>query len=116
MHIYEPSAMHPGPWHDTYLVSFSASVSTSPLPYSTMASQCEALGTGARKKLSNWLTQESHYTKTSEKVLPEHTSMVRRRLENVTRCVTFLTCCSKGCLSWLDFGPAYHGDPKSSNQ
>uniref|UniRef100_A0A0D9WE28 Uncharacterized protein n=1 Tax=Leersia perrieri TaxID=77586 RepID=A0A0D9WE28_9ORYZ len=32
-----------------------ASVSTSPLPYGTMTSQCEALGSGTRKKLSSWL-------------------------------------------------------------
>lgn len=32
-----------------------ASVSTSPLPYGTMTSQCEALGLGTRKKLSSWL-------------------------------------------------------------
>ncbi|KAJ3670201.1 hypothetical protein LUZ60_010525 [Juncus effusus] len=31
------------------------SVSTSPLPYGTMANQCEALGMGSRKKLSSWL-------------------------------------------------------------
>lgn len=31
------------------------SVSTSPVPYGTMASQCEALGTVTRKKLSSWL-------------------------------------------------------------
>lgn len=31
------------------------SVSTSPLPYGTMAGQCEALGMGTRKKLSSWL-------------------------------------------------------------
>ena len=37
-------------------------VSTSPLPYNTMASQCEALGTCARKKLSNWLAHENHYS------------------------------------------------------
>ncbi|XP_027159144.1 uncharacterized protein LOC113760669 isoform X1 [Coffea eugenioides] len=40
------------------------SVSTSPLPYHTMASQCEALGTDARKKLSNWLTNDGHFVKT----------------------------------------------------
>ncbi|KAL3538274.1 hypothetical protein ACH5RR_001640 [Cinchona calisaya] len=39
------------------------SVSASPLPYHAMASQCEALGTDTRKKLSNWLTQDGHYTK-----------------------------------------------------
>ncbi|XP_023730669.1 protein SEMI-ROLLED LEAF 2 isoform X3 [Lactuca sativa] len=33
-----------------------ASVSTSPLPFSTMAGQCEALGTDSRKKLSTWLS------------------------------------------------------------
>ncbi|KAK1650659.1 hypothetical protein QYE76_068464 [Lolium multiflorum] len=32
-----------------------ASVSTSPLPYGTMTSQCEALGSGSRQKLSSWL-------------------------------------------------------------
>ncbi|KAK9676082.1 hypothetical protein RND81_11G052500 [Saponaria officinalis] len=35
------------------------SVSTSPLPYSTMAGHCEALETSTRKKLSNWLSQEN---------------------------------------------------------
>ncbi|XAR52684.1 hypothetical protein NMG60_11020874 [Bertholletia excelsa] len=47
-----------------------SSVSTSPLPYSTMASQCEALGTGTRKKLSSWLTHERQHVKTSEKAVP----------------------------------------------
>ncbi|KAL8166341.1 hypothetical protein V2J09_007840 [Rumex salicifolius] len=37
------------------------SVSTSPLPYSAMASQCEALGTGTRKKLSTWLVHDNHH-------------------------------------------------------
>ncbi|XP_020591203.1 uncharacterized protein LOC110032038 [Phalaenopsis equestris] len=32
-----------------------SSVSTSPLPYGTMASQCETFGMGTRKKLSTWL-------------------------------------------------------------
>ncbi|XP_042512049.1 protein SEMI-ROLLED LEAF 2-like [Macadamia integrifolia] len=36
------------------------SVSTSPLSYSMMASQCEALGTGSRMKLSSWLAHEMH--------------------------------------------------------
>ncbi|KAK9084345.1 hypothetical protein Scep_030816 [Stephania cephalantha] len=36
-----------------------ASVSTSPLPYSAMARQCEALGADTRKKLSSWLARES---------------------------------------------------------
>lgn len=30
-------------------------ISTSPLPYGIMTSQCEALGMGTRKKLSSWL-------------------------------------------------------------
>lgn len=33
-----------------------SSVSTSPLPYGTMASHCEAISMGTRKKLSSWLT------------------------------------------------------------
>lgn len=37
----------------------TAPVSSSGLPYNTMASQCEALGTGSRKKLSNWLTTDT---------------------------------------------------------
>ncbi|KAL9234895.1 hypothetical protein vseg_009711 [Gypsophila vaccaria] len=35
------------------------SMSTSPLPYSTMAGHCEALETSTRMKLSNWLSQEN---------------------------------------------------------
>ncbi|KAG9129777.1 hypothetical protein Leryth_015995 [Lithospermum erythrorhizon] len=35
-----------------------SSVSTSPLPYSMMTGQCEALGTDSRKKLSNWLSDD----------------------------------------------------------
>nr|DAD38267.1 TPA_asm: hypothetical protein HUJ06_008908 [Nelumbo nucifera] len=45
-----------------------ATVSTSPLPYSAMASQCEALGTGTRKKLSNWLAYEASAVKASDKM------------------------------------------------
>lgn len=37
-----------------------SSVSTSPLPYDTMASQCEAFGMGMRKKLSTWLVSGHH--------------------------------------------------------
>lgn len=43
------------------------SVSTSPLPYNAMASQCESLGTCSRKKLSNWLAFENHYTQSPDK-------------------------------------------------
>ncbi|KAJ4845917.1 hypothetical protein Tsubulata_045624 [Turnera subulata] len=46
------------------------SVSTSPLPYDTMAKQCEALGTGTRKKLSTWLSHETHHNRTADKFLP----------------------------------------------
>ena len=46
------------------------SVSTSPLPYSTMASQCEALGSGTRRKLSSWLTHENGYTIGPDKPFP----------------------------------------------
>ncbi|XP_028220413.1 uncharacterized protein LOC114402074 [Glycine soja] len=41
-------------------------ISTSPLPYNTMASQCESLGTCVRKKLSNWLAFENHYSQTPD--------------------------------------------------
>uniref|UniRef100_A0A1D1ZJR9 Protein EFR3 cmp44E n=1 Tax=Anthurium amnicola TaxID=1678845 RepID=A0A1D1ZJR9_9ARAE len=37
-------------------------ISTSPLPYGTMASQCEALGMGTRKKLSCWLGNNDELT------------------------------------------------------
>ncbi|KAF3454137.1 hypothetical protein FNV43_RR04584 [Rhamnella rubrinervis] len=49
------------------------SVSTSPLPFNTMASQCEALGTGTRKKLSNWLANDNRNSNSktySEKLYP----------------------------------------------
>ncbi|KAM3229210.1 hypothetical protein ACQJBY_060236 [Aegilops geniculata] len=39
-----------------------SSVSTSPLPYGTMTSQCEALGSGTRKKLSSWLVNGHNST------------------------------------------------------
>lgn len=46
------------------------SVTTSPLPYNTMASQCEALGTGTRKKLSNWLAHEIHQSRAVDRSFP----------------------------------------------
>ncbi|XP_041018680.1 protein SEMI-ROLLED LEAF 2-like [Juglans microcarpa x Juglans regia] len=46
------------------------SVTTSPLAYNTMASQCEALGTGTRKKLSNWLAHENHQSRAVDKSFP----------------------------------------------
>ncbi|KAI3792946.1 hypothetical protein L2E82_06840 [Cichorium intybus] len=53
-----------------------ASVSTSPLPFSTMVGQCEALGTDSRKKLSTWLSHaNTDATKPPPMVaLPTHTS------------------------------------------
>ncbi|KAK8620729.1 hypothetical protein V6N13_067195 [Hibiscus sabdariffa] len=51
----------------------ATSVSTSPLPYDTMASQCEAFGTGTRKKLSNWLAHENHQNGAVDRLL--HTVM-----------------------------------------
>ncbi|CAH9087504.1 unnamed protein product [Cuscuta europaea] len=45
-------------------------VSTSPLPYGAMASQCESLGTDTRKKLSNWLAHENLHIKASDILLP----------------------------------------------
>ncbi|XP_050222959.1 protein SEMI-ROLLED LEAF 2 [Mercurialis annua] len=47
-----------------------ASISTSPLPYNTMAKQCEDLGKGTRNKLSNWLAHEYHYNREANKCLP----------------------------------------------
>ncbi|XP_047325648.1 protein SEMI-ROLLED LEAF 2 isoform X2 [Impatiens glandulifera] len=42
-----------------------SSVSTSPLPYSIMANQCETFGTCSRQKLCSWLSYESnHYSTT----------------------------------------------------
>lgn len=43
-----------------------ASVSTSPLPFSAMAGQCEALGTDSRKKLSTWLSHANSDTKPAD--------------------------------------------------
>ncbi|RYR02105.1 hypothetical protein Ahy_B06g080935 [Arachis hypogaea] len=42
-------------------------VSASPIPYSAMANQCEAIGTGTRKKLSSWLAYD--YTQVADKSL-----------------------------------------------
>ncbi|KAE9618925.1 hypothetical protein Lalb_Chr02g0147801 [Lupinus albus] len=41
-------------------------VSTSPLPYNTMARQCETLGTCGRTKLSNWLAFENRYIQAAD--------------------------------------------------
>ncbi|GLT77773.1 hypothetical protein SLA2020_493310 [Shorea laevis] len=60
------------------------SVTTSPLPYNTMASQCEALGTGTRKKLSNWLAHEHHQSRALDKSLPVFAADGHLALEKIT--------------------------------
>ncbi|RYQ89948.1 hypothetical protein Ahy_B09g096325 isoform G [Arachis hypogaea] len=61
-----------------------STVSTSPLPYNAMASQCEKLGTYARKKLSNWLTFENHhYSPAADKYLPPICDNWKSALEKV---------------------------------
>lgn len=47
-----------------------STISTSPLPYNTLASHCEALGSGTRQKLSNWLIHENHYARATNKFSP----------------------------------------------
>lgn len=47
-----------------------ASVSTSPLPFSAMAGQCDALGTDSRKKLSTWLSHANGDTKPADTGAP----------------------------------------------
>ncbi|XP_057960822.1 protein SEMI-ROLLED LEAF 2 isoform X2 [Malania oleifera] len=53
-----------------------SSVSTSPLPYRTMANHCEALGTVTKKKLSSWLTHETHYSRVTDKPFPALTAVL----------------------------------------
>ncbi|GLT96388.1 hypothetical protein SLE2022_140120 [Rubroshorea leprosula] len=48
----------------------ATSVSSSPLPYDTMASQCEALTAETRYKLSNWLALETHQSRTPSRFFP----------------------------------------------
>ncbi|KAK4273395.1 hypothetical protein QN277_021807 [Acacia crassicarpa] len=59
-------------------------VSTSPLPYNAMASQCEALGTCARKRLSNWLAYENHYSHADDKSLLPYNGNGISALEKAT--------------------------------
>ncbi|XP_015874915.3 protein SEMI-ROLLED LEAF 2 isoform X2 [Ziziphus jujuba] len=61
-----------------------SSVSTSPLPYNAMASQCEALGTGTRKKLCNWLAHDTHHGETSEKFVLTFPANGRTALSQIT--------------------------------
>ncbi|KAM7274041.1 hypothetical protein ACFE04_028705 [Oxalis oulophora] len=46
------------------------SISTSPIPYSTLTNRCEAFDNGTRQKLSNWLAHENHYNRISDSSLP----------------------------------------------
>ncbi|XP_039058719.1 LOW QUALITY PROTEIN: protein SEMI-ROLLED LEAF 2-like [Hibiscus syriacus] len=73
------------------------SVSTSPLPYDTMASQCEAFGTGTRKKLSNWLAHENG---AADKIIPtvaaDRHAMMLQKISNesaLTRAVSQIDPC-----------------------
>ncbi|KAM1095352.1 hypothetical protein ACFXTH_010181 [Malus domestica] len=59
-------------------------VSTSPLPYNTMASRCEALGTGTRKKLSNWLAYENHQSSVRDRLFPAVPADGRATLQKIT--------------------------------
>ncbi|KAE9589558.1 putative armadillo-like helical protein [Lupinus albus] len=56
-------------------------VSTSPLPYNTMARQCETLGTCGRTKLSNWLAFENHYSQAADKPFLANVDSMNSELE-----------------------------------
>ncbi|KAA3487170.1 protein EFR3-like protein B-like isoform X2 [Gossypium australe] len=75
----------------------ATSVSTSPLPYDTMASQCEAFGTGTRKKLSNWLAHENHQNGAADKLLPTVMAERRTMLSKISSEGVF-----SGAVSWVD--------------
>ncbi|GMG99780.1 hypothetical protein Nepgr_001620 [Nepenthes gracilis] len=63
------------------------SVSTSPLPYSAIASQCEALGAGTRKKLSNWLSHENHLGRTAVNLSPANSPCGSATISKMTTAV-----------------------------
>ncbi|XVF31468.1 hypothetical protein REPUB_Repub16aG0148600 [Reevesia pubescens] len=79
----------------------ATSVSTSPLPYDTMASRCEAFGTGTRKKLSNWLVHENYQNGAAEKVLPTVPADMHMMLRKITNESAFNRAVSRldPCLS-----------------
>jgi protein EFR3 len=62
-----------------------ASVSTSPLPYGTMTSQCEALGLGTRKKLSSWLVNV--HQSTADNPMPSRPSAHQSIIPRVNRLI-----------------------------
>ncbi|KAL5853875.1 hypothetical protein ACOSQ3_008993 [Xanthoceras sorbifolium] len=59
-------------------------VSTSPLPYDTMTGHCEALGSGTRKKLSNWLVHENHHSRTADNFSPAFPTDGNLALKKIT--------------------------------
>ena len=61
-----------------------STISTSPLPYNTLAGHCEALGSGTRQKLSNWLIHENHYTRATDKFSPAFPADSYLALEKVS--------------------------------
>ncbi|TYH34671.1 hypothetical protein ES332_D13G141300v1 [Gossypium tomentosum] len=75
----------------------ATSVSTSPLPYDTMASQCEAFGTGTRKKLSNWLAHENNQNGAADKLLPTVMADRCTMLSKISSEGVF-----SGAVSWVD--------------
>ncbi|KAL6558021.1 hypothetical protein OROMI_018371 [Orobanche minor] len=60
------------------------SVSTSPLPYSTMTNQCDVFGTDTRKKISNWLTYDSQCPQTNSFLLPSLSATGQCGIEKTT--------------------------------
>jgi hypothetical protein len=69
-----------------------ASVSTSPLPYGTMTSQCEALGLGTRKKLSSWLV--NGHESTPDNPMPSLPSAHHSIIPRVCRLMKTNICAS----------------------
>ena len=61
-----------------------STISTSPLPYNTLAGHCEALGSGTRQKLSNWLIHENHYTRATNNFSPASPADSYSALEKVS--------------------------------
>ncbi|KAK4424539.1 protein SEMI-ROLLED LEAF 2 [Sesamum alatum] len=61
-----------------------SSISTSPLPYSTMTNQCETFGTDTRKKLSNWLTYDNHSVQSNDTSPPALPATGRSSIDKVS--------------------------------
>lgn len=78
-----------------------------------MASQCEALGTGARQRLSSWLAHESRYSKASEELLPAISANGHSEIKIVSKIGFLLFICNSrnkfgvwitGWLPWFGQG------------